>query len=250
MLAFAPAMAKQSQDEVLPETDGIYEVKGHPELKLRVFVYKARPEPSPVLGSPVCGLDDPLSDAKDAPAGWTLPSSWTYSLNPSSVPTSVGGNNFAAIASKAFSAWTGALSGKANAPIIQKSTTDTSATRAVRDGQNIIAWGRTSGSALAITYTWYNTTTKKAVEIDTIMNQKFPWAWSDPNTWGSNPTCAFANAYDAQDILTHELGHTFGLTDHYTSAYTNNTMYGYGSKQETKKDTLTNGDVSGVQALY
>ncbi len=248
VVVFAPALAKQDKANYAPPSeeameDGVYDVAGHPELKVRVFVYKVKPAPSPAL-TLSCNLSDPTSTAVDAPAGWTLPSSWTYNLNPSSVPASVGASNLAVIASKAFSAWTGALSGKTSAPTIQKSATNTSATRAVRDYQNIIAWGRTSGSALAVTYTWYNTSTKKAVEIDTIMNQKFPWAWSDQQN------CAYSGVYDAQNILTHELGHTFGLNDHYTAEYQNNTMYGYGSKTETKKDTLTQGDIAGVQALY
>lgn len=250
MLAFAPALAKQDKANYAPDSevateDGVYDVAGHPELKVRVFVYKAKPAPSPVL-TLSCNLSDPPSTAVDAPAGWTLPSSWTYNLNSSSVPASVGGNYLPTIASNAFSAWTSALGGK----VTVSKGANTSATRAVRDYQNIIAWGRTSGSALAVTYTWYNTTTKKAVEIDTIMNLKFPWAWSDPASWGSQPTCAYNNVYDAQNILTHELGHTFGLDDHYTSSYANNTMYGYGSKTETKKNTLTQGDIAGVQALY
>jgi len=242
LMAF-PALAKQ-QEEALPEIDGIYEVKGHPEMKLRVFVYKAKPSPSPVLVE-TCSLPDPGSSSVDSPAGWTLPANWTYSLNVSSVPASVGGVNLPTIAGNAFSAWTAAINNK----VVAERGANTSATRAVRDNKNIITWGRTSGSALAVTYTWYNTTTKKAVEIDTIMNQKFAWAWNNPADWGSNPTCAYNNVYDAQNILTHELGHTFGLNDHYTDDYANNTMYGYGSTKETKKDTLTNGDISGIQAL-
>jgi hypothetical protein len=41
-----------------------------------------------------------------------------------------------------------------------------------------------------------------------------------------------------------------GLKDHYTADYADNTMYGYGSLGETKKDTLTTGDINGVLAKY
>jgi len=246
MLIFSPALAqKPDTDSDLPEIDGTYDVPGHPDLKLRVFVYKEKPTISPALAL-TCNISDPNSTAIDATAGWTLPSSWTYSLNTSSVPASVGTSNWPSIANKAFASWSSQISGKVS--IVRGS--DTTVSRAVRDGKNIVTFGKASGSALAVTYTWYNTSTKKAVEIDTIMNNRFSWAWSDPSSWGNQPTCAFLGVYDAQDILTHELGHTFGLNDHYTSVYSNNTMYGYGSKTETKKDTLTSGDISGIKILY
>ena len=76
------------------------------------------------------------------------------------------------------------------------------------------------------------------------MNKKFTWYWSQ------DKSCAYQNVYDAQDILTHELGHTFGLDDMYTNDYANHTMYGYGSKGEVKKDTLTIGDAQSVKILY
>ena len=78
------------------------------------------------------------------------------------------------------------------------------------------------------------------MDVDTIMNQKFPWTLN---------TCS-TSAYDAADILNHELGHWFGLNDHYTSAYINNTMYGYGSKAETKKVTPAQGDKDGINLIY
>ncbi len=79
------------------------------------------------------------------------------------------------------------------------------------------------------------------------MNQKFSWKWSDQSV---HQDCAYSNSYDAQDILTHELGHWVGLDDEYTSDFANNTMYGYGSQQEVKKDTLTTGDITAATAIY
>lgn len=79
------------------------------------------------------------------------------------------------------------------------------------------------------------------------MNEKSSWNWANQNT---NLLCGWTNVYDAQNILTHELGHWFGLDDHLTANYQNNTMYGYGSKGEVKKDTLTQGDIDGINAIY
>ena len=46
------------------------------------------------------------------------------------------------------------------------------------------------------------------------------------------------------------LGHWFGLDDEYDTAYSNNTMFGYGSKAELKKITLENGDKIGIDNIY
>lgn len=233
------ASAKNDKNGDIPEEDGIYNVPNHPELKVRVFVHKTKPNPNP---EPTlqCNLSDPDSSAVVDPAGWKLPTNWTYNLNPRSVPSSIGSANLSTISSNAFTPWLNAVSG---VNLIRGE--DTTINRKGYDGKNIIAWGTASGSALAVTYIWYNQITHEATEVDTIMSQKFYWMWS-----GGDSTCAYTNSYDAQDIMTHELGHWFGLDDEYTSAYQNNTMYGYGSKGEAKADTLTTGDVLGIQAIY
>ena len=70
--------------------------------------------------------------------------------------------------------------------------------------------------------------------------------------WSQMATdCAYIESYDAQNILTHEIGHWFGLDDEYDATnYQNATMYGYGSKTEVKKNTLTDGDINGLRAIY
>lgn len=246
-----PVMAKSDKGQeidingTLPEQEGIYKIKNHPEMKLRVFIRKVRPNPNPTP-TLQCNLTDADSGAVVDPAGWKLPSTWTYRLNTSSVPSSVGSSKLQTIASNAYSVWEQAIN---NSVTITKGQ-NTSVNRAKYDGQNIITWGTASGSALAVSYIWY--TGGVATEVDTIMNNKFTWYWSNPNSWvtPASTTCAYQNVYDAQEILTHELGHTMGLNDEYTGDYTNNTMYGYGSKGETQKDTLTTGDIAGVKAVY
>lgn len=166
----------------------------------------------------------------------------------------MGSGNLVKIVNNSFGAWTEAItSGGRVAPVISNGGI-TTINRARFDGQNVITWGRTSGTALGVTYIWYYTTTYKVAEVDTVMNQKFSWAWSDPSTWPSDPqndTCAYANVYDAQNIMVHEIGHWYGLDDEYDAAsYAHNTMYGYGSKKETKKDTLTTGDITGINKIY
>ena len=229
-------------DNSIPERNGDFQDPDHPNLRVRVHVHTPKQKPSPTQSpSLVCNPPDPDSTALTPAAGWHLPSTWTYRLNTYSTPSSVGYSNLSTIANSAFTNWSGAISGK----VTFTKGANTTANRARFDGQNIIAWGSTSSGTLAVTYTWYYTATHQAAEEDTIFNQNVSWSWS-----GNNGGCANSNAYDAQDILTHETGHWMGLDDTYSSAYVNNTMFGYGSRGEIKKDTLTTGDVNGVKTIY
>jgi hypothetical protein len=55
---------------------------------------------------------------------------------------------------------------------------------------------------------------------------------------------------DFDNIATHELGHTMGMGDLYTSGCSDQTMYGYASEGETNKRDLNSGDINGINNLY
>jgi len=59
-----------------------------------------------------------------------------------------------------------------------------------------------------------------------------------------------ANKMDFENIATHELGHAVGLGDLYNTECSEQTMYGYSTEGETKKQTLESGDITGIQKLY
>jgi hypothetical protein len=59
-----------------------------------------------------------------------------------------------------------------------------------------------------------------------------------------------AGKMDFENIATHELGHSVGLADLYTSSCTEETMFGYADFGETKKRDLNPGDVTGIKELY
>lgn len=242
-----------------PEESGDYEVPGRPGLRVRVFAHPPRPTPPPKPGttpaptptptpapsensSLICGLNDPDSATSVGSAGWHLPGgNWTYQLNLSSVPSSVGGSNLATIASNSFSQYSSVL-GTAITPI---RGVDTTVSRSRLDGRNAIAWGRLSGGTLAVANIWYYPSTGLVAESDITMNTRYRWSWSNSNS------CADDKTYDAQNIMTHEVGHWFGLNDEYNaSLFQNNTMYGYGLQGEVKKNTLTAGDISGLNSIY
>ena len=109
-----------------------------------------------------------------------------------------------------------------------------------KDGKNIVCFGSMgSTGTLAANYKWYYTSTGKIVDSDIKFNTDYPL-----KTDGS------ADAYDVQNNATHEFGHSLSLDDLYSASDSDKTMYGYGSKGETKKRTLNQDDKNGITYLY
>jgi hypothetical protein len=87
----------------------------------------------------------------------------------------------------------------------------------VRDNKNLITFGNyPQDGVIAVTYTWYDPATKLAVESDILFDTDYEWG----TTGGSS-------LMDFQNIATHEMGHTLGLSDIYTESCSTVTMYGY-----------------------
>lgn len=96
-------------------------------------------------------------------------------------------------------------------------------------------------STIAVTTTWYYTSTGVAVESDGQYNTYYSWA-----------TDGRAGAMDVLNIAVHEVGHTFGL-DHpkgQPGKIGCLSMYAYASAGETTKRTLGDGDILGIRAKY
>ncbi|MBU3907126.1 MAG: matrixin family metalloprotease [Nanoarchaeota archaeon] len=93
-----------------------------------------------------------------------------------------------------------------------------------------VIWGRFSGPV----------SQRVLVEWDQVYDDvDFDWSASGE-----------AGKMDFENIATHELGHSVGMNDLYTTACSAQTMYGYASLGETKKRTLEAGDRTGVKKLY
>ena len=236
MAFFSGGVFAQSENANIPERNGDYSVPGRSDVRVRVFVHE--PKERPTTSSTLAVCLDPASSAVVGATGWKLPNGdWKYKVNTSSAPSTVGGSNFQAITQDGFNTWTASISSSSKPKLVADGTT--LKTRNALDFENIITWGKTKGDALGVTYVWYYTATKLVADVDTIMNQRFPWSLA----------CS-ADSYNAEDILVHELGHWFGLNDKYTASYADNTMFGYGSKAETKKITPTQGDIDGINNIY
>ncbi|MCJ7443898.1 MAG: matrixin family metalloprotease [Methanotrichaceae archaeon] len=123
-----------------------------------------------------------------------------------------------------------------------------------RDGWNTQTWTTLlGGSAIGLTRTWYSTSSPYVVgrdgtsyytilESDIWYNANKGWridSWEDPNVHST---------YDVRTIATHELGHTYGLSDLYAPGYWNQVMYAY--NWGNCKWYLRSGDVRGLQRMY
>ena len=211
---------------------------------LKVYELKVSPKKSHLTRNLIsCNVDNTNSE-NYGKIGTKLPASVTYRVNPSSAPSSVS-SNLSTIVSNSFNTWDAVTNG-----VILTRGSNTSVNRARFDSQNVVAWGRLSRSTLGATYIWYRTSTGEVIEVDTIMNSRQPWSWTNPATVDEDQFCPSTSSYDAQNILVHELGHWVGLDDLYDSEDEDLTMYGFGDKQELKKDTLDPGDINGANAIY
>jgi hypothetical protein len=95
-----------------------------------------------------------------------------------------------------------------------------------------IVWGIFSGALNA----------REIIEWDMVFNDALPEPWGDAALEGA--------VWDVENIATHELGHSAGLGDLYTTGAAEQTMFGYASPGEIKKRTLESGDITGIKALY
>lgn len=219
----------------IPERNGDFAVPDRTDIRVRVFVHEPKAKPISLATAAICENPQDFVSTVGA-TSWKLPAgTWKYKVNTSSAPSSVLG--LATTVSNSFNAWTSAITSSPKPSLVDDGAT--LKTRNALDFENIITWGRTKGSALGVTYVWYYTATNLVADVDTIMNKKFPWSMSCDTT-----------SYNAENILVHELGHWFGLNDEYGAGYIDNTMYGYGSKAETKKITPESGDKAGINLIY
>jgi hypothetical protein len=128
------------------------------------------------------------------------------------------------------------------------------------DGHNVIDTGDLPGgfleATLAWTCTWAETRhgVTRAVSADIRMNNAdYNWTYRP----GDDPACdpAFPPdpqrwRYDVESVLTHEIGHVYGLVNLSAPEDLNQTMYPGIRRCSGHMRTLGRGDVLGMQALY
>lgn len=120
-------------------------------------------------------------------------------------------------------------------------TVDYAAQYGVQDYRNSIAFGAyTDNRVIAVTSVWYTRVGKQIVEFDMLFNTGYSWG----------DATVTPGAMDLLNIGVHEMGHTVGLSDIYSSSCSAVTMYGYSGYGETSKRSLETPDITGVQKMY
>jgi hypothetical protein len=201
-------------------------------VRIHVFdAAKGKPGPAPQAN---CTDDDRSSSGQSAMTGWTSVGG-TAKVNLGTVPSSLRSGAVFTF-QLAFNAW-GA------APDFSVSGGST-VTRQTANRQTDLLFGRLSGGAIAITYTWrWNDGT---YESDTVFNQAMPWGVvSDTDGTGCDKDAPY---YDLGNIAVHEFGHIYGL-DHPAEGRFES-MYRYGYTGETLKRTPNAGDLGGIDSIY
>jgi hypothetical protein len=104
------------------------------------------------------------------------------------------------------------------------------------DGVNNVGWVQQSGSILAVTCTWYQSSGSPHPAIEFDMEISPGWTW----------TTGGGTIVDLQSVITHEFGHAAGLNH---SADSSAVMY-FSYTAGTVKQALTADDLAGIQAIY
>ena len=237
MLAFSPltiSLVTGAQSRAADDDDEDALEDPLPDwVDLRVFIHRPRVLKPNHLGVCVASENSNVDHFETAP--WQLSGPIIWSLNRSTVPSSLS-SNVDSVLHQSFNTW---YSG------IFSQGPDTRAKRAKFDHVNAILWKKMGRSTLGSTFVWFSKFSGEVLEVDTIFNKKLPWA-----NFSNSPDCQNSfDAYDLQNIATHEFGHWVGLDDLYDDSDKDLTMYGFGAGGEVKKRTLGRGDISGKDEL-
>jgi hypothetical protein len=164
-----------------------------------------------------------------------------YSINPAG--SGFGENAINAIF-MAFETWDAEVAKEIFDNVVE--ITDRSGT--LRDDNNTVSWAYIDDERIVAQCTiWYYINTKEMVEFDIVFNTQQPWGIDQD---GEENVYELTNAFDIQNIATHESGHTLVLLDLYKDQDSEMTMYGYTTIGEVKKRSLAWGDINGVNELY
>jgi hypothetical protein len=190
-------------------------------------------QPQPTSAN--CSNAGATSATDFAYTGWRS-SGGVARLNASTVPSSV--PDAPTEMQEAFSAWTVGT----GAPAFTVTTGSTVTRQTANRGTDLL-FGRVSGGAIAVTYTWR--WSDGLIESDVVFNKSL--AWRDLGAEGDG--CYESQpVYDLQNIATHEFGHVYGLG--HPSGGRFESMYRYGYTGETLKRSPGAGDLAGADALY
>ncbi len=121
------------------------------------------------------------------------------------------------------------------------SITHNNITGPVQDYINLCTFGSTGGS-VATTYNWYFRKDRKSIiETDLVFDDGWLWGYD---------VCGSSNAFDLQNVATHEFGHWLCVADLYGAGDVEKTMYGYVDYGWCQQRTLHQCDIDAIIAIY
>jgi hypothetical protein len=110
------------------------------------------------------------------------------------------------------------------------------------DGRSVTGWKRLTGEALAITCTYYYPGTGVVASSDVAINTRYRWFVDRP--------ARCTDAYDLVGVLTHERGHSFGLSHARPGVGPGQTMDTSIAACSVTQRTLAGGDYAGMRRIY
>lgn len=209
------------------------------------FVFYAKPDWTPGKG-PRENKGGPKEDKggyKLLRGGVKLGETASYSINPAG--SGVGEDATISAIVAAFETWDTEVVGT------ELFDNDVGTAKAEESGENknninTVSWENLEDSRIIAQCTIrFYVNMKEIIEFDIVFNTQQPWGIDD-----NVEDDVFIDAYDIQNIATHEAGHTLHLGDLYEEKYSEMTMYGYAEENEVKKRSLEWGDINGVHELY
>lgn len=111
-----------------------------------------------------------------------------------------------------------------------------------RDGTSIIDFGTLPFGTLGANCSYPNSS-RIYTESDIRLNTK-------NHSWTTTPRINCTNKYDVQSIMTHEIGHSWGLNDLKQAGTRYQTMFGTSYSCMKYQRTLARGDVTGMNQYY
>ncbi|HEX6356682.1 matrixin family metalloprotease [Actinophytocola sp.] len=183
---------------------------------------------------------------------WRLSGTHTWSYNPAGAPATVapmalttiqrattnltGGQN--RCGTRATLAISQAYSGT-NTKTAQISPT---AACTGNDGISVTSWGALPANTLGYTCVYYKTSTGTVIASDMMLNSTKKW-------FTGNVPAGCTDSFDLESVVTHERGHTAGLSHVDQTTQARQTMSPRTLACTTYKRLIGSGDLTGLQAL-
>jgi matrixin len=198
----------------------------------------------------LAGTPASCTDGAYSLSGYKVPNGITFRYNATGAPASVARYASVAIRNSLVAVSTGANRCKLPATLKTTGTYAGATTRTAQlnssgacvgnDGANTISWGTLPSGYLAITCIYF--VAGKVVNADVMISKRYNWFLSRP--------AGCTNSYDLQSVLTHEQGHTFGLSHVDANAHGSETMGTLINPCDTSKRALGRGDYGALVRLY